>query len=113
MSRCVVHVDKEITERQRSAINVMFVDRRRLVHAQAEHRALLLRGVVQKLIGAVQVHGRVECALGGRNACHVIEVSVREQDADDAKAVARGRLDEHVHLIAGVDQDALFGAWAA
>ena len=56
------------------------VDRRRLPELEAEHRALLLRGVIEKEVIVVQIHRRIERILRRAHAGDVVDVRVRQQD---------------------------------
>src|SRR5207244_10105534 len=80
---------------------------RRRLDAQAEHRTLLRGALVEKEIVLVQVDRHAKLPLGGRNARHVIDVRMRQQDEPHVELMPAHGLEQLDDLVARIDHDGL------
>jgi len=92
---------------------VVRVHGRRLADLEPEHRPLLDRHVVEKLIVAMEVDGDVERVFGGGHAGDVIDVSVRQKHGSDLDVEVTHGAQQLIDLIARVNEHRLAGARAS
>jgi CheY-like chemotaxis protein len=107
MPRGVMRPRLEVSEPDGLAGRVVLVHRRRRLHVEPEHPSLLDGLLIEEEIVAMQMDGRAKGVPGGRNARDVVDVSVREQDVPHVDALAGHELDQPLHFVAGIDDDAL------
>jgi CheY-like chemotaxis protein len=104
MARGVMHSRLVVAERQDLPGRIELVHRRKWIDVKPEHRALFDGSLVQEEIGPVEVNRDAECALGGRDAGHVIDMGVGEQDRADRQGVPSCERQQRRHFITGIDQ---------
>jgi hypothetical protein len=82
-----MYVNGAIPERQWRTGFVEAVDRRLRTDSQAEHAALLDHAGVKKQVVTMQPDGRAGRHFGLRDAGHMIEMGVREQNQFDLRTI--------------------------
>jgi CheY-like chemotaxis protein len=111
MPRRVMRARLEVAKRNRFPRRIEAVDwRRRRVDRQAEQLALLHGVLIEKQIAPVKVNRHVERTLGRRDAGHVIDVGMGEENVQDLEILLRNELEQAVNLIARIDQHCLVRA---
>ena len=93
------------SERDDLAGCVERVDGRLWLDAKSEQQPAFDDAVVQKKVVAMQVHRHTKGFFCGRNACHVVDVRVRQQDVANRQPVALDEGEESLNLIARIDED--------
>jgi CheY-like chemotaxis protein len=107
MTGCVMRSGFTGAKRDDVARCVEPIDRRERLDADAEHRGLFGRALVEEHVVAVQVHRDAERPLRRRYAGDMIDVGVRQQDGADDYLPPRRIGEQAVDLVARIDQDAL------
>ena len=91
---------------------IELVDRRRSLHTEAKHHAVLNGFLVQEQVVAMQMHRHLQGSLGRGDPSHMIHVSVGEQDLGQGDVLKRRKFEEAVDFVAWVDEHALKRAGA-
>ena len=72
-------------------------------------RCLLGRRIVEKLIVPMEVHRHIQRFLGSGDSGDVIDVRVGQQDGGDDELLSADDVEQHVDLVARVDEYSLPG----
>ena len=112
MPRRVMHSDLVVAEVDGRRV-IKEVGRRLRADLETEHRPLFHDMLIQRLVVAMEIDGRVERVLRGVDAADVIEMRVGEQDVLDHDVAVADSREDLVDLVAGIDDDRLPGALAA
>jgi CheY-like chemotaxis protein len=108
VSRRVVRANLEVAEGNGLARRVEAVDRRwSRIDNQPEQPSLLHGVVVDEEVVLVQVNRHPEGGLRRGDSGDMIDVRVRQQDVQDLDGLLRNELEQPVHFVAGIDDDAL------
>jgi CheY-like chemotaxis protein len=107
MSRRVVGAGLERPKRNNLPRFVVNVDRRLRFDVQAEHQARLHSVVVQKQIVLVKIHRYAQRILRCRDASHMINVRVGQQNVADRQAVSLYEREQTLDFIARIDDHRL------
>jgi CheY-like chemotaxis protein len=101
----VMRTHLEVSKWDHLPWRVELVDRRRRwIDRDSEHEPLLHRLLVQKQIVTVQVHGRVQVALGPTDPCDMVHMGVREQNVTEPQRLLDAEGEQAVDLVARIDQ---------
>jgi len=104
MSWRVMHTDLIVAKRQNLPWSVEHVDWWQRSDTKSKHRPLFDSSLVEEQVVVVQVDRYVQSFLRGRDAGHVIDMGMGEQNGTDREPVEAGELKQGGHFIARVDK---------
>ena len=113
MAGRVMHAHLVAPEAHRVFTLVEEIHGRLFLRRKPERHALLDDALVEEVVVVVETDRNAKRSLRAADARDVVEMGVREQDVLDRQPVQRHCVEQIVHLVAGVDHDALTRLLAA
>ncbi len=108
VTRGVMGAGLEVAKGDRFTLPIEAIDVRRcLLQGQPEHPRLIEGTLIEKQVVPVQVHRDTEDPFHLAHTGDVIDVRVRQQHVLHAEVLARDEVEQPVHLIPRIDDDAL------
>ena len=111
MARRMVRPRLEVAEAEHITGGIEMIDGRLRFDGKTEQSAVLHGIVVQKLIVAMEADRHLKGAFGRANAGDVVDVRMCQQDVGQRDALACGKFEQAVDLVAGIDEHAFSGSW--